>query len=133
MVAGRKSAWTVYNEDIFKRFSRICFEQNTDMSHIIWQLIQDYIKNYDEKTVNLDGFTTQITPKITDDFEKIIIPYLKNLSIEELKIIRDNCFMGNILSRYCIQIPLEKRLRVQTISYDKAYIELEAYERGKII
>lgn len=116
MNAGRKSAFTVYDEGLYTRFKIMLLEQNKDMSHYIWDLIKNHVEEYDNNIINLESFTEQV-PRITDSFESIM-KYVQKQS-DSLPLIRDNGRKTQLYAMGCMNIPLEQR-KIMKIDFDLA-------------
>jgi len=140
MTTGRRSAFVIYDEVAFKEFRQHLFDTNQDASHYIWSLIlQDLsrvrlMKETPQTNTTLSSFA-QITPppRIIEDFEHVIRPYMNKSTEEEIKLAMDNGYRQYIYGRYCV-IAAHKNIlshddrKTREITYVRAERGLEHIE-----
>lgn len=144
MTSGRKSVFTIYDESIFDDFKKYLFFNKIEQSKWIWgnivKVVSDYRVESQEKE-NITNFNSTITsftpasipPRIIEDFEHIIRPYMNKSTEEEIKLTMDNGYMQYVYGRYCViaarnNILSHEDRRMRDISYDRALRGLEHIE-----
>lgn len=135
MTSGRRSAFVIYDEAEFEKLHEYLFRTKQDASHYIWSLILKDLSRIDTERESLENnkqstmisfSPSQIPPRIIEDFNHVIRPYLNKATTEELKLFRDTCHMGHIYCKYLVLAeqnniitPEDRKLR--NISYEQAY------------
>lgn len=118
--------------EIFFRLVRQQFGHG-GMRIIFNQFVDEFLKRHNclekqEPNTTLFQFGTEvIPPRIIEDFEHIIRPYIiKHANIDELKLLMDNGYQSYVMGRYMIEALqrgfIKKEIRDSiNISYEQAH------------
>jgi len=141
MTSGRKSVFTIYDESIFEDFKKYLFVNKLEQSKYLWNNIVSTVNEYREQEQEKQNINSTLTsfspslipPRIIEDFEHVIRPYLNKSTEEEIKLAMDNGYMQYIYGRYCViaarnNILSHEDRRMRDISYDRALRGLEHIE-----
>lgn len=142
MTGGRRTVFTIYDEEVYKKLKMYLVETDQELSHYVWSLImqdQSKIEAESEKsslTSRISDFAPNFPPpRLIEDFDHVIRPYLnKHANIEELKLIEDNAHKVKIYSQY-MYLALNKNLlknesrKLRDITFDEASDGLEWINR----
>lgn len=137
MNTGRRSAFVIYDETAYQEFREYLVKINQDASHYIWSLILQELSRIrqaneiPDPNSKLTNFSQQSPPpRIIEDFEHVIRPYLNKSNEDELRLIKDNGYKSYIFAKFCIDSVNLKLLsfediRNQNITYDRALKGIE--------
>lgn len=101
-----------YDKETWKSLQSIASEFGTDVSHLLWPLIQKIVAIHEGKKKGLDNFLDPNyipVPSITDDFETKILPYLRTLNDENLTKTLKIFYPGYIFCNALLDTPPDQR------------------------
>lgn len=137
MASGRKSAFTIYDEEKYLKLKQYLLKTNQDGSRFIWNLIEDVLKkisdeeNKNPNELSLSSFIPIIPPpRIIEDFEHVMRPYLNKTNEDEIHLIHDNAFKCYIYTSYFLEaakmnVLSHEERRSREITFDRALRGLE--------
>lgn len=137
MNTGRRSAFVIYDETAYQEFREYLVKINQDASHYIWSLILQEVSRIrksnetPDPNSKLTNFSQQSPPpRIIEDFEHVIRPYLNNSNEVELELIKNNGYKSYVFASFCLDsvkmnLLTFEQIRTQNISYDRALRGLE--------
>lgn len=111
-----------YDRDVWKSLQSIASELGTDVSHLLWPLIQKIVEIHDGRKNGLEKFIDPDfikKPDIDDDFDKVL-PYLRTLNDENLDKILRTFYQGYIHIKALQDTPPDQRRTIEFV-YDSIW------------
>jgi hypothetical protein len=102
------------------------------VSLVLNALIKEYIQTHDGKYSKLDSFLDpNFTPKpmAFDDLEKVVTPFMMQLSDQELHRLRVWAFQTHTICTAYSKIPVQRR-KVTRMTYDECIEIIRKFENG---
>lgn len=124
----------VEDPSIYQDFKLIAIRRNFPVTKLLWKFINDTViadRLEKQSMPSMDSFTSVTPPpRIIEDFENVIRPYLNKANPETLKLVMDTGYFSYVYSKYLILadrhhvMPHDKRI-LRNVPYRQAVEGLE--------